>query len=122
MAGRPRFGRELTEDVIPLEAGLLDRAIDQEKGCYTGQEVIVRILHRGHVNRHLRRLEFSGQAPAPGTELFDEASKICEAEIDMEAERLKKQRARNKTPETNWGDFYQKEDELRLSKKKLMLK
>lgn len=71
-AGRPRFGRELTEDVIPLEAGLLDRAIDQAKGCYTGQEVIVRILHRGHVNRHLRRLEFSGQAPAPGTELFEE--------------------------------------------------
>lgn len=71
-AGRPRYGRELTEDVIPLEAGLLDRAIDQEKGCYTGQEVIVRILHRGHVNRHLRRLEFSGQAPAPGTALFQE--------------------------------------------------
>lgn len=69
-AGRPRFGRELTEDVIPLEAGLLDRAIDQEKGCYTGQEVIVRILHRGHVNRHLRRLEFTGTAPEPGTELF----------------------------------------------------
>ncbi|MDX1673947.1 MAG: hypothetical protein R3314_04000 [Longimicrobiales bacterium] len=70
-AGRPSYGRELTEDVIPLEAGLLDRAIDQEKGCYTGQEVIVRILHRGHVNRHLRRLEFEGRAPAPGTELFE---------------------------------------------------
>jgi folate-binding protein YgfZ len=70
-AGRPRFGRELTEDVIPLEAGLLDRAIDRDKGCYTGQEVIVRILHRGHVNRHLRRLEFSGPAAAPGTELFE---------------------------------------------------
>ena len=69
-AGRPRYGQELTDDVIPLEAGLLDRAIDQEKGCYTGQEVIVRILHRGHVNRHLRRLEFSGAAPEPGTELF----------------------------------------------------
>lgn len=71
MAGRPRYGRELTGDVIPLEAGLLDRAIDQEKGCYTGQEVIVRILHRGHVNRHLRRLEFSGPIPEPGTELFE---------------------------------------------------
>ena len=70
-AGRPRYGRELTEDVIPLEAGLLERAIDQEKGCYTGQEVIVRILHRGHVNRHLRRLEFHQDAPEPGTELFE---------------------------------------------------
>ena len=71
VAGRPRFGRELTGDVIPLEAGLLERAIDQEKGCYTGQEVIVRILHRGHVNRHLRRLEFDGPPPEPGTELFE---------------------------------------------------
>ena len=70
-AGRPRWGRELTEDVIPLEAGLLERAISQTKGCYTGQEVIVRILHRGHVNRTLRRLEFEGDAPAPGTELFE---------------------------------------------------
>ena len=70
-AGRPRYGHELTDDVIPLEAGLLQRAIDQEKGCYTGQEVIVRILHRGHVNRHLRRLEFADTAPEPGTELFE---------------------------------------------------
>lgn len=73
-AGRPRWGRELTEDVIPLEAELLDRAISQGKGCYTGQEVIVRILHRGHVNRHLRRLEFAGPLPAPGTKLFQEGS------------------------------------------------
>jgi len=72
VAGRPRWGRELTEDVIPLEAELLDRAISQSKGCYTGQEVIVRILHRGHVNRHLRRLEFAGSTPEPGTELFEE--------------------------------------------------
>jgi folate-binding protein YgfZ len=70
-AGRPRWGRELTEEVIPLEAELLDRAISQTKGCYTGQEVIVRILHRGHVNRHLRRLEFAGVLPEPGTELFE---------------------------------------------------
>ena len=70
-AGRPRWGRELTEGVIPLEAGLLDRAISQTKGCYTGQEVIVRILHRGHVNRHLRRLVFEADPPAPGTELFE---------------------------------------------------
>lgn len=73
-AGRPRWGRELTEEVIPLEAGLLERAISQTKGCYTGQEVIVRILHRGHVNRHLRRLEFPEGAPAPGTELFEVGS------------------------------------------------
>jgi folate-binding protein YgfZ len=70
-AGRPRWGAELDESVIPLEAGLRDRAISQTKGCYTGQEVIIRILHRGHVNRHLRGVKL-GDAPAPaaGTELF----------------------------------------------------
>ena len=57
-AGRPRWGAELTPDVIPLEAGLMPRAISTSKGCYTGQEVIVRILHRGHVNWHLRGLIF----------------------------------------------------------------
>jgi folate-binding protein YgfZ len=55
-AGSPRWGAELTEDVIPLEAGLRAAAISETKGCYTGQEVIIRILHRGHVNRHLRGL------------------------------------------------------------------
>ncbi|HEU0302357.1 MAG TPA: aminomethyltransferase family protein [Longimicrobium sp.] len=67
-AGRPRYGAELTEETIPTEAyeaaGLMDRAISFHKGCYTGQEVIVRIAHRGHVNRHLRGL-LLGEAPAP---------------------------------------------------------
>lgn len=63
-AASPRWGYELTEDVIPLEAGLRAAAISETKGCYTGQEVIVRILHRGHVNRHLRGL-LLGKAPVP---------------------------------------------------------
>ena len=69
-AGTPRWGAELTGDVIPLEAGLRERAISESKGCYTGQEVIIRILHRGHVNWRLRGL-LLGEAPAPpaGTEL-----------------------------------------------------
>jgi tRNA-modifying protein YgfZ len=55
-ASSPRWGAELNEDVIPLEAGLRHTAISETKGCYTGQEIIIRILHRGHVNRHLRGL------------------------------------------------------------------
>jgi aminomethyltransferase len=67
-AGRPAWGRELTDAVIPLEANLLDAAISTSKGCYTGQEVIVRILHRGHVNRNLRGfLLGAAEPPAPGT-------------------------------------------------------
>jgi tRNA-modifying protein YgfZ len=46
-AGRPVFGVDMDTDTIPLEAGIEDRAIDHNKGCYVGQEVIVRILHRG---------------------------------------------------------------------------
>ena len=65
-AGSPRWGAELTEDVIPLEAGLRQSAISESKGCYTGQEVIIRILHRGHVNRHLRGLLLGDTEPATG--------------------------------------------------------
>lgn len=68
--GRPRWGAELDDERIPLEANLLDRAISTSKGCYTGQEVIIRILHRGHVNRHLRGLLLGdATVPAAGTEL-----------------------------------------------------
>ncbi|HEX8691923.1 MAG TPA: glycine cleavage T C-terminal barrel domain-containing protein [Longimicrobium sp.] len=75
-AGRPRYGADLTEEVIPTEAfeesGLLGRAISFTKGCYTGQEVIVRIAHRGHVNKHLRGLLLGdAPAPAPGAKLFN---------------------------------------------------
>jgi folate-binding protein YgfZ len=78
-AGRPVFGTDMDEDTLPPEAGIVDRAIDQTKGCYTGQEVIVRIRDRGHVNRHLRRLLLGDvPAPAPGTELSacDDAEKV----------------------------------------------
>jgi folate-binding protein YgfZ len=59
-AGRPRFGVDMTTDTIPLEAGLLDRAISTSKGCYVGQEVIIRVLHRGggRVARRLVKLAF----------------------------------------------------------------
>ena len=58
-AGRPAYGVDMDEDTIPVEAGIHERAIDYAKGCYTGQEVIVRIRDRGHVNRY-------APAPAPG--------------------------------------------------------
>ncbi|MEJ2538669.1 MAG: glycine cleavage T C-terminal barrel domain-containing protein [Gemmatimonadota bacterium] len=76
-AGRPAFASELADDVIPVEAGIHDRAIDYQKGCYTGQEVIVRIRDRGRVNRHLRRLalEIDAPLPGPGTELFGEGQR-----------------------------------------------
>ena len=45
--GIPAFGADLDEHTLPLEAGIEDRAISLTKGCYVGQEVIIRVLHRG---------------------------------------------------------------------------
>ncbi len=70
-AGRPAFGVEMDESTIPVEAGIHERAIDYTKGCYTGQEVIVRIRDRGHVNRSLRLVRLGDATPPdPGTGLF----------------------------------------------------
>jgi folate-binding protein YgfZ len=51
--GLPRWGRELTEEIIPIEANLEQRTIDYEKGCYIGQEVISRIKMSGQTNKRL---------------------------------------------------------------------
>ena len=69
-AGYPAFGVDMDDTTIPIEAGLGDRAFDHEKGCYTGQEVIVRLRDRGRVNWHLRRLRFGDTLPLSGQELF----------------------------------------------------
>ena len=65
-AGYPVFGVDMTDDTIPLEAGIEERAISFNKGCYVGQEVIIRVLHRGHgrVARKLVALRLEGDAPA----------------------------------------------------------
>src|SRR3974377_1612466 len=47
-SGVPCFGRDMDAETIPLEAGIESRAISFTKGCYVGQEVIIRVLHRGH--------------------------------------------------------------------------
>lgn len=80
-AGRPLFGVDMNSETIPLEAGLLDRAISTTKGCYVGQEVIVRILHRGggRVVRHLvQMLADAGvtDVPAPGTPVLDQGREV----------------------------------------------
>ena len=58
-AGIPRYGAELTDSVIPLEAEL-EHAINFEKGCYIGQEIVARMKYRGHPNRLLRGIEIDG--------------------------------------------------------------
>jgi tRNA-modifying protein YgfZ len=66
--GRPRWGYELDESVIPQEAGLNERAVSFTKGCYVGQETVARLFYKGKPNRHLRGLRLSAPAPT-GSEL-----------------------------------------------------
>jgi folate-binding protein YgfZ len=58
-SGRPRYGVDLDETVIPQEAGLNDRAVSFTKGCYTGQETVARLFYRGKPNRHLRGIKLA---------------------------------------------------------------
>ena len=61
--GIPRWGCELTEEIIPIEANLEERTIDYEKGCYIGQEVISRIKMSGQTNKRLCGLISLHNAP-----------------------------------------------------------
>ena len=65
-SGYPVFGVDMTETTIPLEAGIEDRAISLTKGCYVGQEIIIRVLHRGggRVAKKLVGLRIAGLAEA----------------------------------------------------------
>jgi tRNA-modifying protein YgfZ len=57
--GRPRYGIDLDDRVIPQEAGLNARAVSFTKGCYVGQETVARLHYRGKPNRDLRGLSCS---------------------------------------------------------------
>ena len=78
-AAIPRYGVDVDDTIIPLEACMLD-AIHWEKGCYVGQEVLARMFHRGHTNKELRQLMISGDSlPEVGAEIFPspEGGKAC---------------------------------------------
>jgi folate-binding protein YgfZ len=78
-AGRPAFLIDMDEHTIPLEAGLEKRAISFSKGCYVGQEVIVRVTHRGggRVAKRLVGLRLAtGQAPRAGDLISAEGREV----------------------------------------------
>jgi len=68
-AGIPLLGTDMDASHLPLEARL-DDAISFNKGCYIGQEYVVRLAHRGHLNRRLTGLALSGRTvPSAGDEI-----------------------------------------------------
>ena len=70
--GIPAYGIDIAERDLPQETAQ-SRALNFNKGCYLGQEIVERIRSRGSVHRHLRHLELEaetgGPVPGPGTEL-----------------------------------------------------
>ena len=61
-SGRPRFGLDMGPEYMPAEAGIVERSVDFEKGCYIGQEPVARLHYRGKPNRTLRGLRLSAPA------------------------------------------------------------
>jgi folate-binding protein YgfZ len=78
-AGRHEFTVDMNRETIPLEAGIEKEAISFTKGCYPGQEVVIRILHRGHgrIARKLTGMVVRDEVvPASGDRVFAAGSEI----------------------------------------------
>ena len=75
-AGIPRFGSDITPDNFPAEAGILERAVSFEKGCYPGQETVAKMHYRGHPNRLLFRLIADGPSPEPGAPIVQNTKQV----------------------------------------------
>jgi folate-binding protein YgfZ len=89
--GIPRWGRELTDEIIPIEANLGERTIDYEKGCYIGQEVISRIKMSGQTNKRLCGLiSVHDVSLRPGMKLVATSAKGKEAGWITSATRSEK--------------------------------
>lgn len=76
LAGIPRWGQDFSSQTLPQETGRED-AVDFEKGCYLGQEVVARIHYRGQVSRRLCKVSLTGdEPPAVGTSLSLEGREV----------------------------------------------
>jgi len=74
-AGVPRYGFDLSENTIPMEANLVN-AISYSKGCYVGQEVVARVSHIGQVNKRLAQIKLSYGNHRAGTKIFYEEKEV----------------------------------------------
>jgi folate-binding protein YgfZ len=89
--GIPRWGRDLTEEINPVEANLEESCIDYKKGCYIGQEVISRMKMSGQRNKKLCGLASVHDSPLePGMKLFPMGEEKKEAGWITSAGRSKR--------------------------------
>ena len=76
-AGTPVYGKDVTENNLAPEVGRTAQAISYTKGCYLGQEPIVRLRDLGHANRVLTGLRVEGTQPVPaGAKLWREGKEV----------------------------------------------
>ena len=74
----PRYGDDITMANLPQETAIED-ALNFNKGCYLGQEIVERVRSRGHVNRILTGLIIKGDQPLErGAKISFEASEVGE--------------------------------------------
>ena len=87
--GIPRWGRELTSEIIPVEACLEESCIDYEKGCYIGQEIISRMKMSGQRNKKLCGLIAKGDPTlVPGMRLTTNDKEVGWITSATESQRL----------------------------------
>lgn len=91
-AGTPWYGLDIDENTLAPEVNRIPQTICYTKGCYLGQEPIVRARDIGHVNRTLHRLIIEGDRPiAPGTKLMRDGKEV--GHITSAAMRFSKEKA-----------------------------
>ena len=71
-AGRPLFGIDFDDSILPAETGLFERGVSVTKGCYLGQEIVARMHARGAVARKIVGLKLDSDAlPIAGSKCYD---------------------------------------------------
>jgi folate-binding protein YgfZ len=90
LCGIPKVGQDTREKTLPQETGQ-DRALNFNKGCYIGQEIVERIRARGAVHRAFVGFEVKGSVPAAGTKIQSEGKEVGEI-TSVAAEPLKGKR------------------------------
>ncbi len=87
-AGLPRWGTDFDSTTLALEIpDVMSIRVDQ--GCYVGQEVVARLVHRGHVNRNLVGLRLDTRVvPAPGQAILQQEKEVGSITSAVDSPRL----------------------------------